>query len=248
MHARDMSEANGDAGSDEKNGEGRQGAPSPPPVAISFPTTHSSSSSSMSDLLHMIAERQGPAGEEAKGRRGGAEHRRPRVDAPVGGLLHLRAAARPAGRQRPQGRQVARSGDGSVGAASAAVVTSTPLEKLRRNVLRKRLDWQQMPSRYPLVQRLLVWRQRFAWSARFLPSSALPLPSGGSVTDTFVCNAPKCGSDDVAVLQREMAERWATGEALGEKGQKRLAKELAKYAKVHEEFVAKRRRGVAGGA
>ncbi|EKF30467.1 hypothetical protein MOQ_005724, partial [Trypanosoma cruzi marinkellei] len=100
------------------------------------------------------------------------------------------AAARPAGRQRPQGRQVARSGDGSVGAASAAVVTSTLLEKLRRNVLRKRLDWQQMPSRYPLVQRLPVWRQRFAWSARFLPSSALPLPSGGSVTVTFVCSAP----------------------------------------------------------
>ncbi|KAF8300380.1 hypothetical protein TcYC6_0061240 [Trypanosoma cruzi] len=33
--------------------------------------------------------------------------------------------------------------------------------------------------------------------------------------------------------------RRATGEALGEKEQKKLAKELARYAKVHEEFVAK---------
>ncbi|KAF5224471.1 hypothetical protein C3747_78g11 [Trypanosoma cruzi] len=138
----------------------------------------------------------------------------------------------------------------------------------------------------------------FAWSARFLPSSALPLPSGGSVTDTFVCSAPKRRGDDAAVLQREVAERraqqaterrtrlenqietkrkltekWrqytctpiryfstrdteekkyaafdeatglptrrAAGEALGEKEQKKLAKELARYAKVHEEFVAK---------
>ncbi|PBJ69665.1 hypothetical protein BCY84_19361 [Trypanosoma cruzi cruzi] len=192
MHARDMSEASGDAGNDEKNGEGRQGTPSslsPPPVVISFPTTHSSST--MNDLPHMIAERQGPASEVAKGRK-----RRSGTPPTKSGCALLvdyftsAAAARPAGRQRPQGRQVAGSGDGSVGAASAAVVTSTLLEKLRRNVLRKRLDWQQMPSRYPLVMRLPVWRQRFAWSARFLPSSALPLPSGGSVTDTFVCSAP----------------------------------------------------------
>ncbi|PWU91911.1 hypothetical protein C4B63_41g119 [Trypanosoma cruzi] len=66
-----------------------------------------------------------------------------------------------------------------------------------------------MPSRYPLVMRLPVWRQRFAWSARFLPPSAPPLPSGGSVTDTFVCSAPERRDDDVAVLQREVAERRA---------------------------------------
>ncbi|PWU84488.1 hypothetical protein C4B63_224g16 [Trypanosoma cruzi] len=36
-----------------------------------------------------------------------------------------------------------------------------------------------------------------------------PLPSGGSVTDTFVCSAPERRDDDVAVLQREVAERRA---------------------------------------
>ncbi|PWV12514.1 hypothetical protein C3747_50g31 [Trypanosoma cruzi] len=169
MHAREMSEASGDAGNDEKNGEGRRGTPSslpPPPVVIPFPTTHSSST--MNDPPHMVAERQGPASEVAKGRkrRSGTPPTRSGCALLVDHFTSA-AAARPAGRQRPQGRQVARSGDGSVGAASAAVVTSTLLEKLRRNVLRKRLDWQQMPSRYPLVQRLPVWRQRFAWSALF---------------------------------------------------------------------------------
>ncbi|PWV12508.1 hypothetical protein C3747_50g22 [Trypanosoma cruzi] len=149
-----------------KGGEGHHHHCPPPPVVIPFPTTHSSST--MNDPPHMVAERQGPASEVAKGRK-----RRSGTPPTRSGCAFLvdhftsAAAARPAGRQRPQGRQVARSGDGSVGAASAAVVTSTLLEKLRRNVLRKRLDWQQMPSRYPLVQRLPVWRQRFAWSALF---------------------------------------------------------------------------------
>ncbi|RNC35378.1 helicase, partial [Trypanosoma cruzi] len=127
-------------------------------------------------------ERQGPASEVAKGRkrRSGTPPTRSGCALLVDHFTSA-AAARPAGRQRPQGRQVARSGDGSVGAASAAVVTSTLLEKLRRNVLRKRLDWQQMPS------------------------SALPLPSGGSVMDTFVCSAPERRGDDVAVPQREVA-------------------------------------------
>ncbi|RNF00746.1 putative helicase [Trypanosoma rangeli] len=189
-------------GDGETNKDGGQEATSlpsaaaaaPPPPDMSSPVTRrrrSSSSSNMSDLLHMIAERRRPASETATGRRPSRSTRG--GDAVLAKCFTSAAAAatQSARKQRPHARPAAVPEVIRVEkTTSEAVVSSTLLEKLRRNVVRKRLNWERMLAQHPLLQRLPVWRERSVWSARFAPSSALPLPSVATTTDVFVCSAP----------------------------------------------------------
>ncbi|KAH9598179.1 hypothetical protein LSM04_005985 [Trypanosoma melophagium] len=79
-------------------------------------------------------------------------------------------------------------------------VSATLVEKLRRNVLHKRLDWKQMIHTHPSLLRLPVWQQRSAWGARFLPSSAIPIPQQDGPA-LFVCSAPTgCGKSSLVPL------------------------------------------------
>ncbi|KEG07461.1 putative helicase, partial [Trypanosoma grayi] len=152
------------------------------------------SRSSMSGLLHMIAQRK------ETGRKNKKEAPPAKNGCTVVAELFTSAAQRHPRSPRRHGVAAPRTdAEASRPAASppppvgARVVSPTLVEKLRQKVLCKQLDWQQMLGQQPLLQRLPVWRQRSVWSTRFLSSSALPLSGGGDssgATEVFVCSAP----------------------------------------------------------